>query len=128
MFQLSSLEHLNPPTVYFNTSFKLLPVDLNLFLSVRTDPSSRHSLGLPKIQSPAPRDITHRPYSGVRSWGWTQSTEENSNINYSTSQDTFIIGKAKRLHSDCRSVKGLPCTVSQLSWMLYDTLLQQLEL
>jgi len=61
-------------------------------------------------------------------WDSTQSTEENSNINYSTSQDTFINGKAKRLHSDCRGVKGLPCTVSQLSWMMYDTLLRQLEL
>jgi hypothetical protein len=43
------------------------------------------------MRSPAPRDTTRRPYSGVRSWGWAQSTEENSNIDYSTSQETFII-------------------------------------
>jgi len=87
-------------------------VDLNSVLKCPTDPSSRQTLGLPQIHSPAPRDTTRRSYSGVRCCGWTQSCEEIRTSNYSTSQDTFIIGIAKRLHSDCRGVEDLPCTVA----------------
>ena len=55
---------------------------------------------------------------------WTQATEEVWTQHILRLEIHSSIGTARRLPSDCRGVKGLPCTVPHLRCPLYDTLLR----
>ena len=98
------------------------------FVSVLTDPSTRQPLGLQ--QDPNSSSLGYN----MPSQFWCQTLGFGHSPLKRFKHHLFYVSRlihhrhSYRMHSACRGVKGLPCTVSHLIWLLYDALLRLLEL